>query len=315
MWLKQFIAVVNNSVRVVVGDAFFLVLHLSALLLIALLAAIPGFTYGEHIRLLRDQCQALIFMVGCLTITYGFIRVFTNDLRVGTGSILMSRPIGSFCVISGKWTGVLISVLILGISLLVSYLWASEIAYDAGFLNTSSMILFLSSVVVALGLSALRHYLFGGSYVLSANFILTNFIIFFFISRVITKGQSYFDWHGCQSGIILFFGLMAFSAFLLPVAILIDSVVVLGIAVLVFFFGLISEHFVSVIFDPGAANMILRSILPNWQYYWVADRIGEGHTIPLGYFIACVTQAICLVGVCMMIAVIVYENKEVDNRL
>ena len=236
MWLKQFIAITINSTRVVIGDAFFLVLHVTALLLIALLAAIPGFTYGEHLRLLRDQCQALLFMIGCLTITFGLIRTLTDDLRRGTGSILMSRPLGAFCLISGKWAGVIMTLLILKISLVTSYLWISEVAYDAEFLNISSMVFYLSTIAIALGFSAIRHYLFGGSYVYFTNFFLAALIIILFATRVIIRGPSFFDWHGAQSGIILFFGQIAFSSFLLPVAILADSVVVLGVAIVIFFF-------------------------------------------------------------------------------
>ncbi len=62
--VRQCWAVIGNTVRITVGDPFFLVLHLSVTTLTALLGAIPGFTYGEHIRLLRDQCLALQFLVG-----------------------------------------------------------------------------------------------------------------------------------------------------------------------------------------------------------------------------------------------------------
>ena len=314
MWFKQYIVIVINSVRVVVGDAFFLVLHLTALLMVALLAAIPGFTYGEHIRLLRDQCQALIFMVACLTITFGFIRVLTDDFRRGTGSILMSRPVGAFCLISGKWTGVILSVVIMMVSLSVSYLWMSEVSYDVEVLNMGSMIFYLATIVIALGISALRHYLFGGSYGFSANVVLAALLVVVFLTRVLTKGHNYFDWHGCQSSIILFFGLMAFSAFLLPVAIVFDSVMVLIFAVIIFLFGLVSEYFVTMVFSSGVANIISKFLLPNWQYYWIADRIGDGQPIPLGYLTSCSAQAVCLSIVCMIIAVFIYESKEVETH-
>ena len=314
MWLKQFKAVVGNAVGVVIGDPFFLILHITALLLLALLAAIPGFTYGEHIKLLRDQCQALIFMIGCLTIIFGFIRSLTDDLRRGTGSILMSRPLGALSLISGKWAGVIISTMVLQLSLLVSYLWISEISFDAEFLNTKSLIHYLLIIAISLALSALRHYLFGGSYALHANLILSGFISFFFIIRVISRGPSFFDWYGCQSGIILFFGLVAFSAILLPVVIIVDSAMVLSIGLAIFFFGLISEYFLTLIFSSGSLSTIFRSIIPNWQYYWVADRLGEGHSIPISYFMACGLQSTCIIVIYMILAMVLYKRTEIDTK-
>ena len=314
MWMRQFKAVMGNAAKVVIGDPFFLILHLTGLLLLALLAAIPGFTYGEHMKLLRDQAQALIFLIGCLAVAFGFIRSITDDLRRGAGSTLMSRPLGIVCLISGKWTGVVVSVLVMQISLVVGYLWISEIAFDAEFLNANSMILYLFAVVIALGLSALRHYLFGGSYAFHANLILSGVMLCVLTTRVFLKGYTYFDWYGCESGIILFLGLVAFSGILLPVAIIVDSAMVLGIGVAIFFFGLVSEYIITQVFNSGVLNTGLRSIIPNWQYYWVADRLGEGHTVPLGYVTSCGIQSVGIVLVYLVIAVVLYERMEVDAK-
>ena len=68
------------------------------------------------------------------------------------------------------------------------------------------------------------------------------------------------------------------------------------------------------IVDPGTWNIVFKLLLPNWQYYWVADRVGEGHSVPIAYFISCAIQAIGLSIVWMIIAVMVYENKEVDSN-
>ena len=76
-WIKQTWAIFKNALKLILNDPFSLILHLSLLLLFLLLSAIPGFTYGEHMKLLRDQCHSLLFLMGCLIVTFSMIRILT----------------------------------------------------------------------------------------------------------------------------------------------------------------------------------------------------------------------------------------------
>lgn len=313
MWLRQLKAVVGNAVKVTLGDPFCLVLHLTGLALMCLLAAIPGFTFGEHTKLLRDQCLSLIFMLGSLIVVFGFIRVLTDDIRRGAGAILGSRPIAGFCIVAGKWLGVFGTVLIVHGSFLAAYLWTSEIAGDGQFLNTGSLLNYLAVIVIAIVLVAIQHYLLGGAYVFRANICLAILVVAAFGVRVAIYGPSQFDWPGVQSGVMLAFGLIAFSAFLLPVAILLDSAMVLSMGIVLFFFGLMSNFLVAQLSLTKMLTTTLQVILPNWQIYWVVDRISEGKNVPIGYFIATGVQAILLLVVALIAGTIVYDRMEMKS--
>jgi len=311
MWLKQFLAVSRNAATIAVGDPFYLVLHIMLLVTVALLGAIPGFTFGEHIKLLRDQCMALLFMVSCLAVTFGSVRVFTDDIRRGTGPILFSRPIGASCLVIGKWAGVFVGVMLLGVSGLAAYLWISEVAHDAEYLNLASLSLYAVAVVFGLGAGGIRHYLFGGGYVRFANLILTALLAFFFLARIGMSGADVFDWAGLQSGAMLVFGVAAFSAVMVPIAIIADSALVLSIGVAVFFFGLVSSYLLSVASGSATLSAIAGAVLPNWQIYWIADRLGPEQSIPVGYYGVCGLHAVFSLIVYLTVAMIFYDRIEI----
>ncbi len=314
MWLRQYRAIVRNSFIVTLGDPFYLILHLTALFLIALLGCVPGFTYGEHMQLYRDQCQALIFIIGCLGITFGIIRAVTDDLRRGAGSILLSRPIGPTCLIFGKWSGVFISIVLLHISELSGYLWISEVTSNSDFLNLPSLILYLSIIIAALLVSAGRHFLFNGSYVFYANIILSCLLVLGIIIKVVIQGNNHFDWLGLQSGAVLLFGIIVFSSLILPVAVAADSVMVLGIGIIVFFFGLISEYLINIILLNKSLSLLGKAIVPNWQIFWVSDRLGEGLSIPIDFYGTCAIQAFAFLCIYVIIATILYERMEIQGE-
>ncbi len=314
MWLRQYRAIVHNSFIVTTGDPFYLILHLTALFLIALLGCIPGFTYGEHMQLYRDQCQVLIFMIGCLGITFGFTRVITDDIRRGAGAILLSRPISPTCLILGKWSGVFISILLLHLSELSGYLWISEVASDPEYLNLPSFMVYLIIIIMALLISAGRHYLFGGSYVLYANIILITLIVLGIITKTVIQGNQHFDWPGLQSGAVLLFAIIVFSALILPVAVKTDSVIVLSIGVIAFFFGLISEYLINIILLNNPLAILVKAIVPNWQIFWISDRLGEGLSIPISFYGLCAVQAAAFLCVCVIISTILYERMEIQGE-
>jgi hypothetical protein len=310
MWPRQFRAVAGNAVKVTMGDPFCLVLHLTGIMLMCLLGVIPGFAAGEHLKLLRDQCLALIFLLGSLGFVFGFICVVTDDIRRGAGSILVSRPIGGFCLVAGKWCGVFATVLLLHGSFLVAYLWTSEIAWDPEYLNLSSLAFYLGAIVLAMGVAGLRHYLFGGSYAVVANVTLLLLVAAVFTVRLLLNGPAEFDWSGIQSGIMLALGLIAFSAFLLPVAMFVDAAIVLCVGVVLFFFGLISNYLTSLGALPAQLQSMIQSLLPNWQIFWVADRLGAGADVPAGYYVSSGIHAVLLLAVALIVGAIVFERME-----
>lgn len=309
--VKQLKAVFRNALLVSASDPFFLVLHLAALLLLALLAAIPGFTYGEHIRLLRDQSHSLLFIIGCLGVTFGLIRVVTDDIRRGAGPELRSRPVGASILLLGKWLGVCVAMVALYGSGLTAYLWVSEVGFHQEFLNRGSLTMYLCFVFAGLALAGWRHFAFGGSFPLAANIVLAVAVIVGCGLRMVLGDSGHFDFVGLQCGVMLIMAMLIFAAIMLPIAVLADSAIVLVGGVLVFFFGLISDYLVTSTLSDGAIGGMVKAVLPNWQLFWVADRIADGANVPLGYLPPCLLQVVLMLLLCLIPASMLYERLEV----
>lgn len=311
MGFRQFKAIVGNTVRVTVSDPFFLVLHLALLLFMILLGALPGFTYGEHTRLLRDQAQALLFIAGCLGIVFSCVRVFSLDIQRGTGAILQSRPVSPLCLIGGKWAGIIASVALLEVSGAAAYLWVSEISHKALFLNHFSLALFFGALLLALAAGGIRHYLFGGVYPVAANMILCVVMLGFTGMRVLFSGPAAFDWAGLSCSLMIGFALIAFSAFVLPLAVALNTAAVLGGGGVIFFFGLISEHLLRQTLPWASIQRLGRAILPNWQVYWIADRLNESSGMLGRYIFSCGLQSLLLALTFVFIGALIYSRTEI----
>ena len=84
--------------------------------------------------------------------------------------------------------------------------------------------------------------------------------------------------------------------------------------------GLISSYLFQRQTDSDALNLVfgvLYAILPNWQYFWLADAVAVNRPIPDSYVINAAIYMVIYVSVCSMWAVAIFQNKEIagDSRV
>jgi hypothetical protein len=311
MLFKQFKAVFNNSFSVCAGDPFFLVINLSMLVFMVLAASMPSLGPSESLRLIRDQTHSIIFISGVLVSLFGLIRVVTDDIRRGAGSILMSRPISGAVLLSGKLAGVLGCSALLFLSGAMAYLWVTEINYYEE-MNLTSLFMFIGAVVLALVAGVARQYMFGSNfskYTCGALAVLLSLgVAFRYASGV--KGQ--FDIQGLSSLVLLFMAVVAFASVVLIISIIADSAMVLAGGIVVFFTGLLAEYFFGTVLGGNLGNVLV-SILPNWQTFWVLEKLGIGETVSLAYCLQCATHSILQSIFCLVLAVILFDRIEIKG--
>ena len=309
MFSKQFKAVFKNSFTVCAGDPFFLVINLSMVALMLVASAMPSIG-NESLRLIRDQTHSIIFICGALAGTMGLIRVITDDIRRGAGAILMSRPVSGTVLISGKLCGVLACVGIMFISGSSAYLWITEIHFEEE-INLTSTIVFVVAVLFALGLGAARQYMFGSNFSKYTSCALAVCLVFGVCFRYMAGVKSQFDFNGLNSLFLLYLAIISFASVITVLAVIADSAMVLTGAIIVFFFGLISEYLLTK--SLGSVGEVISSIIPNWQNFWILEQLGIGKAVPTNYYFTCAAQSLLTAGFFITLAILFFERAEIKG--
>jgi hypothetical protein len=312
MWFKQFKAIFKNSFKVSASDPFYLVISLALVLLMVLSASMPSIGEGEHLRLVRDQTHSILFLCGALAGVFSIIRVVTDDIRRGSGAVLMSRPLSGLVLLSGKLAGVLGGIGILMLTGCSAYLWVTEITHDHEALNMASLTVYLLIVLLSLVAGAARQYIFGSNFSLCTSLSLSVLMAVGVLMRMMMGGMGDFDVTGLQSVVLLFMGLVIFCASVQVVAVIVDSTMVLGSAIIIFFFGLISTYLTSSFLGDGL-GLIISSLLPNWQMFWILEKLGQGELVPLMYFGQCFLQTCLQLGLYLLISNILFDRIEIKG--
>ena len=112
---------------------------------------------------------------------------------------------------------------------------------------------------------------------------------------------------------------VAMSTIAVVGAINLDVVPNLCVCTVVFFLGLVSSYLFQRQTDSELVNVIfstLYAVLPNWQFFWLADAIAVQRTIPYSYVVDAAIYVVLYVIILSMWAVALFQNKEVagDTR-
>ncbi len=313
MYFKQFLAIFKNSFKICLSDSFFLVINLAMIVVMGIAASMPSIG-SEHLRLIRDQTHAILFLCGAVAVSFGMVRVVTDDLRRGAGSVLMSRPVSGMVLISGKFFGVLGAMLIFFISGGSALTWMTEIFHEPELVNVTSLMILISLVIGALAVGAVRQYLFGSNFCHYSVLFLGFFLFAGVTIRYFTGVAEEFDLIGLQSVLLLYLALVTFAAVILVIAVLNDSAMVIGFAVFIFFFGLVSEYLFSRVIS-GVIGDVCSVILPNFQLFWVLEKIGTGEVLNNGFFLFSMLHVVMFSMVYLIMATIFFDRIEIKGSV
>ena len=311
--MRQFLAIFKNSYKIIVGDPFFLALQVIGYLGLAFIGSLPTYSFSRHTVYLREQTQSFIFILLALTAAFSLIRVVTDDIRRGADSILLSRPISALAIVLGKWTGVIVSMLFMGISLCTAYLWVSEIAHNPHEMNKPSMVMFLCVPAIAAVAGGIRNYSFSKPYVFFTNKLLWFVCLAGLTYKLFSKEMTFFDFESFISAGAIFLAVVVLASILTLLAVKFDSAIVLGSAVVLFFLGLVSQYFIGEWIGQGWLNNILSVFVPDWQSYWLLEKMANDEPISLIYFTHLIIHTLTVSGVFLIISIKAYDKLELQG--
>lgn len=301
LWIRQTGAIARNAFSVLLGDPFTLILQLCLVIGAAVIAHLPAFTFfGEHLRLLRDQTLAMTFMGGALAATLGAAKVVGEEGRKGMTPLIMSRPVSPACFLGGKWLGLSGALLLLAFSATVAYLWASRIVHFQHHIERLGTWAFAAAVALPLAGAGLSHFRHRGCFVRKANLallgsLLAGLLILGFCGWEGDTQEHYgalVDWPAALAYLYLLLALLTYAAILVALAVSADLSLLMAASAIVFFVGLLAEYLLATFVPLTALADLLRLLVPNWQAYWIAERLADSGPPPPLHLLAATIHAL-----------------------
>jgi len=318
----NFYQIAKNTFRESLREPIFFILLVSALVLIGLFPSMSLFVFREQIKLVVDSAMATTLVFGLVAAVLCASHTVAREMRNGTVLLLMSKPVSRCAFVLAKISGVGIALILFVLICNCATLVSLKIAKDQFQLDFTLMYIYFGLILLAAAFGGLRNYLAGASFASNAIFALLLFIPVMTVAAVIMI-PSHEDeiplLRVLPALILLFFSVGTMGVITVTLATRLDMIPNMLISGVIFFLGLLSGYLFDRDFGSPFINLlagIAYSILPNWQFFWMADPLAANQSIPMNYVLWATVYVVLYIGLASLWAVTMFENREMarDTR-
>ncbi|MCK5850155.1 MAG: hypothetical protein KAH23_04510 [Kiritimatiellae bacterium] len=296
--IGQFIALARLTAFEAVRQPICLLLTTTCVLLIAVFPVLNMHTFGEDGKLARDSGLALHFVFGMFVAGYAACSSISKEMRSGTASAVLSKPVSRELFFLAKFAGVAGVVLIFSACATITTLISERIAekfYTTGGLygwiqDKQTAFLLIAAPFVAYLIAAFCNYRtrkpFGSMAIgLLLMLLLLVMLIssFFTVEGNVSSFDPFLQWRIVSASILITMALIVLAAIALTISTRFGTVPTLVFCSVVFLLGLMSDFFFGRIASSNGMAAVLYRVLPNWQHFWMSDALSGGGTIPWIY--------------------------------
>ena len=315
--MRNFWSICRNTFIEVVREPIYCILLLCSAVIIGLLPAFSLFVFDSQIKMVIDSAMATSTFVGLLTAILCASQTVTREMRDGTVLLLLSKPVARASFVLGKITGVTAASMIYvwvcnAMTLLALYVFRTQdqFWYDFTLMGFSLGVIGFS-VVLALAANFWRERSFSGVFTFAV-WILTTLLALYCVAFLKLSPDLVLE-EIIKVGILIFFAVAAMSVIAVIFALRFELVANLCICTLLFFVGLISGHIFAADSDYAVINFIcgfFYAVIPNWQFFWLADALAGGRVVPWEYVGLAALYVALYICLGLLWAVTIFQTQE-----
>ena len=307
--------IATNAFRESVREPIYILMLLAAVFLIGHFPSIAIFVFFEQMKMVVDSSMATGLIFAMFVAVLCASHTISREMRNGTVLLLLSKPVQRWSFVIGKVLGVCAAAVLFSVICNLATLVSVYIAVDQFRFDMALYYSFLGVVCVSCAIGMLFNF-----WRASAFPEVTTYAIFILMALLIGYCKAFEPapkadvLNIIQALITVDFAVLIMATIAVSFAIHLDVVPNLCACTVIFFLGLISNHLFGRTTDWEIINLIfsgLYAILPNWQFFWLADALAIGKDIPVSYVINCGCYTLLYALMLTAWAVVTFRDREV----
>jgi len=310
----NFFHIAKNTFRESLREPIFFILLITALILIAHFPSMSLFVFREQIKLVVDSAMATTLVFGLFAAVLCASHTVSREMRNGTALLLLSKPVHRTSFILAKIAGIIAALIVFVFICNSATLTAIIIAKDQFNMNMMAYYIFFAVIVGCTIFGLICNYMQGKSF--SSSNIMAMLIAIPIMTLALTLTNQHVDIPFkalLPALVLLFMAVATMGTITVAIASRLDMVANLSICTMIFFFGLISIYLFNNQTDSELLNFINRgfyAILPNWQFFWLADALASQQQIPMSYVLWTLLYTLLYMLLCSIWAIVMFQNLE-----
>ncbi|OGV54662.1 MAG: hypothetical protein A2017_19275 [Lentisphaerae bacterium GWF2_44_16] len=314
--MLNFFYIAKNTFRESLREPIFFVLLVSALIMIGLFPSMSMFVFREQIKLVIDSAMATTMVFGLGAAVLCASHTVSREMRNGTALLLMSKPVHRWSFILAKICGIMAALTLFVFICNVSSLISVRVATDQFQLDFTAMYIYFGLIFVSGLVGAVRNFLYQSSFSSAAIFSLLIIIPLFAlaINFVPVNGENVpIRLDMVPALVLLFFAVWTMGTITVVFSTRLDMVANMTVCAVIFLLGLVSNYFLGKGSETNIIYTFFYTLLPNWQFFWMADALASNQSIPFSYIVFAGIYFILYVFFCCIWAVALFQNREIGK--
>jgi ABC-type transport system involved in multi-copper enzyme maturation permease subunit len=318
---RQFASIARLTALEAMRQPICLLLMLTCLLLIGALPFLITHTLGGATQIVRDSALAVHLVFGLLLGSYVACSTLVREIRRGTASTVLSKPIGRGMFMFSKFCGSVLFMLLFSVAAVAATLLSTRVAMgmDAyyGFdFRAGGTLLCAPPLACAYGAWANYRRQRPFHSVALAGTVLLLVAAVLYCASVDGLGARVSFGAGLPldvlpAAILVSMATLVLTAIAVSLAARLDVVPTLSICSVLLMLGLISDYALGQSALAGHAwARLLYALLPNWQHFWVVDALHDGGRIAGDYVARVGLYALCYSAGCLFLGAFFFRRME-----
>ena len=315
--LRAYFHIARNTFRENLRQPIYLLILTLGLALIGTAPAFTLFVFRHQEKLVTDTAMATMLSFGWVLAVLIASHSITREIRGGTATLVLSKPVNRLVFVLGKITGIISGLtlfcLIIGTASLISV----GIATDQFQFNMHAFSLFFLIIVISFAAGGVVNYVKRSSFSMATVLCLT--VLFpigmVVISRILPAGEGgVYRWEMIPALLLIMFAVWMLGILATTFSTRLDWVPNLLICGVIFICGLMSDYFLGRLADKSLAADALYAIIPNWQLFWMADALAAGKSVPVVYVLWAAAYVLLFGGLFTILAYGLFAHREVGEQ-
>ena len=313
MLLKSY-SIASNTFKEALREPIFFILLSAAIALIGLFPSLALFVFKEQTKFIIDSSMATTLSFGLAVAVLCASSTISREIRNGTVLLMMSKPVSRLTFILSKAMGIFAALTVFVFICTLASILSVQVAGDQFNFDFFTLYLYYGIIAIASAIGTFRNFYAKKSFSESSVYAISILLPVFIIALQIfpfSKKLLPFPYELLPALTLLFFAVWTMGAISVMLSTKLDVVANLAVSSFIFSLGLISDY----LFTSGVSSTLLKNIaytvVPNWQFFWLADAIANKTPISWTYVIWCGLYSILYFIFCSVIAITLFTNREV----
>ncbi len=311
----NFFKITANTFKESVREPIFFLMLLAALILIGHYPSAALFVFSEQLKLVVDSSMATGLLFGLVAAVLCASHTVAREMRNGTVLLLLSKPVFRWTFILGKIAGIGAAVSLFAAICNLATVVSVYIATDQFRMDMGIYFIYLGLLAAGCVIGMVANFWKGSSFPEIATYALAVLVPLCAVYVYLTKEHPTLALRDLAAALVLInFAVVAMSTLAVVFATRLDIVPNLSVCTVLFFLGLVSSYLFQRQTDSAFLNWLFAvcyAVLPNWQYFWLADAVAVGRPIPVSYVVEAGVYVVLYVFLCSLWAVAIFQNKEI----